>query len=101
MLGRVLELQDRDQWTSPASFFFVAVSRARRYSQKQRRFDGRSPGSLAGSASASEFEKDKPHNIRINGRRICKSFKGNEADIAANPAKSDRNDVNPPTFPFF
>lgn len=53
VLGRVLELQDRGQWTSPPSFFFVAVSRAQRYSQKQRRFDGRSPASLAGSASAS------------------------------------------------
>ena len=53
VLGRVLELQDRDQWTSPPSFFFVADSRARLYSQKQRRFDGRSPGCLAGSASTS------------------------------------------------
>lgn len=58
VLGSVLELQDRGQWTPPPSFFFVAVSRAQRYSQKQRRFDGRSPGSLAGSASASETKAE-------------------------------------------
>lgn len=62
VLGRVLELQDRDQWTSPASFFFVAKSRERLYSQKQRRFDGRSPACLTGSASTSG-EGDKTRTI--------------------------------------
>jgi len=54
VLGSVLELQDSDQWTSPPSFFLAADARARRYSQKQRRFAGRSPGGRAGSGSASE-----------------------------------------------
>lgn len=78
VLGRVLALQDRDQWTSPPSFFFVAVSRARRYSQKQRRFDGRSPGSLAGSASASDVKNtSKQHASRIlEFVRRCRSSKG-------------------------
>ncbi len=65
VLGRVLELQDRDQWTSPPSFFLVADSRARRYSQKQRRFDGRSPGCLTGSASTSEGKHIQTHANRI------------------------------------
>lgn len=68
VLGRVLELQDSDQWTSPPSFFFVAVSRARLYSQKQRRFDGRSPGSFTGSASASE-------KIKQTGKKRKTSFR--------------------------